>query len=154
MLMRGRNAVAWLNLLAAAAISASFTVGFWYKGAEPAYIAMSFVPAIVAVVLAVIIGPRVWVRLAAADGRFDPVKGAVAGAVTVLLVHLITIEAFLFVGYILMKVTGESQVFLDEVPWLVMSAPVLSVYRLGWMTLPAGIAIGWGVALWCQRRMA
>jgi hypothetical protein len=154
MLMRGRSAVAWLNFLAATAISASFTVEFWYNGAEPAYITTTFAPAIVAVALAVMIGPRVWVRLAAAGGRFDPVRGAVAGAVSVLLVHLITIEAFLFAGFILMKITGESQMYLDEVPWLVLAAPVLSVYRLGWITLPAGIAIGWAVALWCQRRMA
>jgi hypothetical protein len=153
MVMRGRNAVAWLNFLAASAVSAVFTVGIWYKGAEVAYIVVSFTPAIVAVALAVIIGPPLWVRLAAAEGQFHPARGAVAGALTVLLVHLITIEIFLIIGFILMKITGESQMYVDEVPWLMVQAPVLSLYRLGWLTLPAGIAIGWGVAVWCKRRM-
>lgn len=151
--MRGQRVVTWLSFLAALVISIIFTTEFWFDGAEPAYIAMSFVPATVTVVLAVMITPRLWRRMAVSDGRFDPARGAFAGAAAVLLVHLITIELFLAVGYVLTKLSGEASLFLDDLPWLVLTAPAMSVYRLGWLTLPAGMAIGWGVAFWCQRKM-
>lgn len=150
---QGYRAVAWFSFLAATAISLSFTTALWFDGATPAYIALSFAPALVAVVLAVFITPRVWRRIAASDGRFDPARGALAGAVAVLLVHLVTIEIFLGAGFVLTKISGEASLFLYDLPWLVFSAPFLSVYRFGWLTLPAGIAVGGGVALWCKRKM-
>lgn len=149
---QGATLVAILNFLAAAAISTFLASGTWFPGDVALYRAMSMAPGILATILAVVVGPRLWRRLAVGRQHFSVAKGALAGALTVILVQTITIELFLTVAFVFLWLSESGSTYLGEFPNVFLMWPLYSVSTVGVFTIPAGTAIGFFVAVYCSRQ--
>lgn len=150
---QGATLIAIFNFVAAAAITVILMVGTWYPGAVALYKLMGMTPGILATILAVFIGPRVWRRIVIDGRRFSAAKGAIAGLLTVVLVQIITIEVFLAVFFGFLRLLEPGSTHLDEFPALILMAPIYSVPTVGVFTLPTGTVIGLAVAAYCQHKL-
>jgi len=146
--------VAILNFGATAAISVVVASDTWLAGVDTAYRAASLAPGILATLLAACLGPRIWRRIVVDGHRFSAAKSALAGVLTVVVVHIVTIELFLAVGFGFLWWFEPDFPYFDEFPGLVVMAPLSSFWVIGRLTLPVGTAIAVGVALYCQNRVS
>lgn len=140
-----------LYFLAALACTVIIIAGSWPPGSAPSYKVASLSPGLVAALLAALIGPRLWQRLVVDGERFSFVKGMVSGVLSVALVHLVTAELFLAIFFGFLRYFEPASPYLGEYPGLVLMAPLLSFRAFGLLTLPLGMVIGGGVAVYCQR---
>lgn len=148
---QGVTLVAILDFIAAAVISVTLAAGTWYPGAVALYKIAGLVPCIPATILAGFVGPRVWRRLVVDGLGFSALKGAVAGAVTVAVVQIITIEMFLAVAFGFLWLSDPGAALLGTFPNQIVMAPLSSAVTVGVFTFPTGTLIGLAVAIWCQR---
>ncbi len=142
-----------LNFIAGVAISLLVAGSTWHPGVDLAYRIASLTPGVFATLLFTVIGPRVWRRIVVDGAGFSIVKSALAGLLTVVVVHIVTIEVFLAVGFGLLWLFEPDFPYFDEFPGLVVMAPLKSLWVIGRYSLPAEVAISAGVALYCQNRL-
>lgn len=154
MVDQGVILVGILNFVAGAAICLLVATSTWLPGVDLAYRAASLTPGIFATLLFTVIGPQVWRRLVVDGCHFSIVKSALAGVLTVVVVHIVTVELFLAVGFGFLWWFEPDFAYFDEFPGLVVVAPLSSLWVIGRFSLPTGVAITVGVALFCQRKLS